>query len=158
MTETAAFFIAKSTTKAADIEHRRKINFNIARYNSVVPLGKQQFEDIELARERAKNIKWKAIETIDKQLEDFETAFSKRGGRVIWAENAQQALDEVLTICLEKNCRSIVKSKSMVTEEIKLNDFLEKAGIESVETDLGEYIQQLDGEHRNNLRLLPAKN
>jgi L-lactate dehydrogenase complex protein LldF len=146
MTETAAFFIAKSTTKAADIEHRRKINFNIGRYNSVVPIGKQQFEDIELARERAKNIKWKAIETIDKQLEDFEAAFSKRGGRVIWAENAQQALDEVLTICLEKNCRSIVKSKSMVTEEIKLNDFLEKAGIESVETDLGEYIQQLDGE------------
>src|SRR5690606_28760957 len=49
-------------------------------------------------------------------------------------------------ICAEKNCRTLVKSKSMVTEEIHLNAYLEKRGIESVETDLGEYIQQLDGE------------
>ena len=49
-------------------------------------------------------------------------------------------------ICKEKNCKTIVKSKSMVTEEIHLNDFLEKNNIESIETDLGEYIQQLDGE------------
>jgi L-lactate dehydrogenase complex protein LldF len=146
MTEISSIFIAKSTVKAADLEHRRKINFNIAKYNAVVPAGKQQFADVNLARERAKNIKWKAIETLDKQLEDFEAAFTKRGGKVIWAENTQQALDEILEICKEKNCRSIVKSKSMVTEEIKLNDFLEENDIESVETDLGEYIQQLDGE------------
>jgi L-lactate dehydrogenase complex protein LldF len=49
-------------------------------------------------------------------------------------------------ICDNKNCKTIVKSKSMVTEEIHLNDFLEKHGLESIETDLGEYIQQLDGE------------
>jgi L-lactate dehydrogenase complex protein LldF len=146
MTDTAASFIAKSTVKAADLDHRRKINFNIGRYNAVVPAGKQQFEDIDLARERAKNIKWRAIETLDQQLEDFEAAFSRRGGKVIWAEDADEALDAILTICLEKNCRTIVKSKSMVTEEIKLNDFLKEQGIESVETDLGEYIQQLDGE------------
>ncbi len=146
MTETASLFIAKSTVKAVDMEHRRKINFNIARYNAAVPSGKGQFGDVNLARERAKNIKWKAIETLDKQLEDFESIFTQRGGKVIWAEDAKQALEEILAICKEKNCRSIVKSKSMVTEEIKLNDFLEENGIESVETDLGEYIQQLDGE------------
>ena len=132
--------------KAADLDHRRKINFNIGKYNAVVPQGKEQFEDVNLARESAKNIKWRAIETLDKQLENFEAAFTKRGGKVIWAEDAQQALDEILTICKEKNCHSIVKSKSMVTEEIDLNDFLEQHHIESVETDLGEYIQQLDGE------------
>ena len=55
-------------------------------------------------------------------------------------------LQEILKICQEKNCRTIVKSKSMVTEEIHLNKFLEQNSIESVETDLGEYIQQLDGE------------
>jgi L-lactate dehydrogenase complex protein LldF len=65
---------------------------------------------------------------------------------VIWAETAEQALEEILQICQEKNCRTIVKSKSMVTEEIGLNHFLEKNGIESVETVLGEYIQQLDNE------------
>lgn len=146
MTDTANSFKAKSTVKAADLEHRRKINFNIGRYNAVVPQGKQQFADLHLARERAKNIKWRAIETLDKQLEDFELNFSKRGGKVIWAEDSAQAIKEILNICNEKNCKTVVKSKSMVTEEIHLNDALQKNGIESVETDLGEYIQQLDGE------------
>ncbi len=146
MKETVADFLAKSTIKAADKDHRRKINFNIGKYNAVVPQGKQQFTDVLLARERAKNIKWKAIETLDQQLETFETALMKRGGKVIWAEDTQQALEAIGKICSEKNCKTLVKSKSMVTEEIHLNEFLEKQGIESVETDLGEYIQQLDGE------------
>lgn len=146
MKETTADFIAKSTVKAGDKEHRRKINFNIGRYNAVVPQGKQQFTDVHVARERAKNIKWKAIETLDQQLETFEAAITRRGAKVIWAEDAQQALTAVEQICSEKQCKTLVKSKSMVTEEIHLNDFLQKKGIESVETDLGEYIQQLDGE------------
>ena len=139
-------FIAKSAIKAADLDHRRKINFNIGKYNEKVPEGKEQFADVHLARERAKNIKWRAIETLDQQLENFELNFTKRGGKVIWAENSQQAIEKVLAICKEKNCKKLVKSKSMVTEEVHLNSALEKNGIESVETDLGEYIQQLDGE------------
>ena len=146
MSEHSQSFIAKSTVKAADKEHRRKINFNISKYNAVVPEGKEQFSDVNLAREKAKNLKWKSIANLDKQLEDFEATISKRGAKVIWAEDAQQALDEIGKICAEKNCKTLVKSKSMVTEEIHLNDFLEQQGIESIETDLGEYIQQLDGE------------
>jgi len=139
-------FLAKSTVKSADLEHRRKINFNIEKYNAVVPQGKQQFSDIHLARERAKNVKWRAIETLDQQLEEFELQFTKRGGRVIWAETAEEARHRILEICQEKDCKSIVKSKSMATEEIHLNDFLKEHDIDSVETDLGEYIQQLDDE------------
>ena len=146
MKETASDFIAKSTIKAADKEHRRKINFNIGRYTAMVPKGKEQFADVDLAREKAKNIKWRAIETLDKQLETFEAAITRRGAKVIWAEDTEQALNAIKKICEEKNCKTLVKSKSMVTEEIHLNAFLEKNGIESVETDLGEYIQQLDGE------------
>ncbi|MEP7255247.1 MAG: LutB/LldF family L-lactate oxidation iron-sulfur protein [Ferruginibacter sp.] len=146
MSEQSQTFLAKSTIKAADLEHRRKINFNIGKYNAVVPKGKEQFADTHLARERAKNVKWRAIETLDQQLEEFELNFTKRGGKVIWAEDGEQAVNEVLKICAEKNCKTLVKSKSMVTEEIHLNVALEKNGIESVETDLGEYIQQLDGE------------
>ena len=146
MSEQSSSFIAKSTVKASDREHRRKINFNISRYNAVVPVGKQQFTDIHLAREKAKNIKWKAIESLDQQLETFEAQISRRGAKVLWAETAEDALQEVLKICQAKNCSTIVKSKSMVTEEIHLNRFLEKHNIESVETDLGEYIQQLDDE------------
>lgn len=146
MSETSETFIAKSTIKAADLEHRRKILFNIGRYNAVVPQGKKQFENVDLARERAKNIKWRAIETLDQQLEEFERAFTNRGGKVLWAETSDQAIEEILKICQEKNCKTLVKSKSMVTEEIHLNAAMEKHGIESIETDLGEYIQQLDGE------------
>ena len=146
MSENSQTFIAKSTIKTADLEHRRKINFNISKYNAKVPEGKEQFTDVHLVRERAKNIKWRAIETLDQHLEEFEMQFTKRGGKVIWAEDATQAIEEVVKICKEKNCTSLVKSKSMVTEEIHLNKALEENGIESVETDLGEYIQQLDGE------------
>jgi L-lactate dehydrogenase complex protein LldF len=146
MADQSESFIAKSTEKATDLDHRRKINFNIGKYNAVVPIGKSQFADVHLARERAKNIKWRAIETLDKQLETFEAVITKRGAKVIWAEDATQANEEILKICKEKMCHTLVKSKSMVTEEIHLNDFLQKHKIESVETDLGEYIQQLDGE------------
>lgn len=146
MNETGSTFLAKSTVRAADMEHRRKINFNIGRYNASVPKGKAQFSDVPLARERAKNLKWRAIETLDQQLEEFEMNLTKRGGRVLWAENGDQALEYILSICQEKKCKTVVKSKSMVTEEIHLNAWLAKHGIDSVETDLGEYIQQLDGE------------
>jgi L-lactate dehydrogenase complex protein LldF len=146
MNETASKFIAKSTIKSADLDHRRTINFNIGKYNAKVPEGKQQFTQLMTARERAKNVKWRALETLDQQLEEFELQFKRRGGKVIWAEDGKQACEEILKICEAKNCKTLVKSKSMVTEEIHLNEELEKNGIESVETDLGEYIQQLDGE------------
>ncbi|MFM2359258.1 MAG: hypothetical protein RLY16_1251 [Bacteroidota bacterium] len=146
MNDTFHSFLAKSTIKSADLEHRRKINFNIQQYQQKVPEGKAQFVNVDQVREMAKNIKWRAIETLDQQLEQFELQFSKRGGKVIWAENAEEAIDAIAKICTEKNCKTLVKSKSMVTEEIHLNDQLEKLGIESIETDLGEYIQQLDGE------------
>ena len=146
MKETALDFIARSTIKVADKEHRRKLNFNIGKYNEKVPTGKEQFFDVNLAREKAKNLKWRAIEKLDHYLELFEATITKRGAKVIWAENTEQALEEIGKICKAKNCKSVVKSKSMVTEEIHLNDFLKNQGIESVETDLGEYIQQLDGE------------
>jgi L-lactate dehydrogenase complex protein LldF len=146
MTQTAKSFIAKSTIKSQDLDHRRKINFNIGKYNAAVPAGKEQFTDVNLVREKAKNAKWKAIETLDERLEEFENKFTSRGGKVIWAENAEQAIEEIVAICKRKNCKTLVKSKSMVTEEIHLNKALEKNGIQSIETDLGEYIQQLDGE------------
>jgi len=146
MSKAATTFKAKSTIKASNLDHRRKINFNIGKYNAVVPVGKAQFDDLPSARKSAKNIKWNAIEKLDVMLEAFEKNISARGTKVIWSETAEDALHEIEKICKAKNCRTLVKSKSMVTEEIHLNKFLEKLGIESVETDLGEYIQQLDDE------------
>ena len=146
MNEQQATFLAKSEVKAHDLEHKRKISWNIQKYNAAVLRGKDQFEQLEFARKKAKNIKWKAIEELDKHLENFERNFSAKGGKLLWANNTEEALQYILNICKENNTTQIVKSKSMVTEEIGLNHFLETNGIESVETDLGEYIQQLDGE------------
>src|SRR6476620_1290832 len=113
MKEQAATFTAKSTIIAPDREHRRKINFNMARYNAVVPQGKSQFTELMAAREQAKNIKWHAIENLDKHLLQFEEAITSRGAKVFWADTAEDALSEILQICEVKNCHTIVKSKSM---------------------------------------------
>jgi L-lactate dehydrogenase complex protein LldF len=139
-------FMAKSEVKAHDLEHKRKISFNIQKYADAVVKGKGQFSDLQTARQLAKNRKWDAIEHLDWHLETFEANFTARGGQVIWARDGQEAVEAVLAICQEKGAKRLVKSKSMVTEEIHLNEFLGQHGIESVETDLGEYIQQLDGE------------
>jgi L-lactate dehydrogenase complex protein LldF len=105
MSHQSQSFLEKSTAKAADKEHRRKINFNIGKYNSAVPQGKQQFADLNLAREKAKNIKWRAIEKLDRYLEQFESNISKRGAKLIWAENSEQALEAIGNICEAKNCK-----------------------------------------------------
>ncbi|MBS1688455.1 MAG: LUD domain-containing protein, partial [Bacteroidetes bacterium] len=105
MTENQSVFLAKSGIKAHDLEHKRKINFNIQKYNDAVVKGKQQFANLDLARRKAKNVKWKTIENLDKYLETFEKNFTARGGKVIWAEDADEALQAVLQICESKNAK-----------------------------------------------------
>jgi L-lactate dehydrogenase complex protein LldF len=139
-------FLKASESKAFDQEHRRKINFNIGKYDHAVAVGKQRYANLELARERANYLKWKAIEQLEPYLLQFERNFTANGGKVIWAQDGEEAIRELLQIFKRINARSVVKSKSMVTEEIHLNHALEKNGVEVVETDLGEFIQQLDGE------------
>src|SRR4029078_8094770 len=92
MTENASTFKAKSTIKRAGLEHRQKINFNIGMYNAIVPQGMHQFAHIELARERAKNIKWKALETLDQQLEELDRKCGKWRGNVFLSQTSQGAL------------------------------------------------------------------
>ncbi|MBK0404312.1 iron-sulfur cluster-binding protein [Adhaeribacter sp. BT258] len=136
-------FLVESEAKAFDLEHRKKIRFNIGKYNAAVEKGMHQYDNHELARQRASFIKTTAINNLDKYLIEFENNFTQRGGKVIWAQNAEEALKEIGQIMKRKKARTVVKSKSMITEEIHLNDFLEKNGIDVVETDLGEYIVQL---------------
>src|SRR5258708_3669266 len=121
MTEQQKIFLAKSEVKVQDLEHKRKLAFNIGKYNDSVVKGKQQFANLELARQRAKNVKWKTIENLDKYLEEFERNFTARGGKLIWAETADEAVQAVLQICRDKGTGEVVKAKSMVTEEIHLN-------------------------------------
>lgn len=146
MQATEKAFLAKSEVKAQDLDHRRKINFNIKQYESAFSKARMQFSDLEIARQRAKNVKWRVTESLDKYLEEFERKFTANGGHVIWAEDTEQAQEEILKICKAKNAAEVMKSHSMITDEIHLNDFLSENNIEPIETCLGDYIQQLSGE------------
>ena len=104
------------------------------------------FTDWKSARSAASTIKHEAVNHLDKYLEEFERNFTARGGKVFWASDSRQARDYILNLAKEKNVKAIVKSKAMTGEEIHLNDALVEAGFGVVESDLGEFIQQLKGE------------
>jgi L-lactate dehydrogenase complex protein LldF len=143
MSKTGEAFLSASENKAFDKGHRKTIAFNIDKYDKKVAEGKFQFSNLELAKSRAAFIKHKSIENLEQQLIEFEAAFIKNGGKVIWAQDAEEAIKEIMLIMKKAKAKIVVKGKSMVTEEIHLNKQLEENGIESIETDLGEYIVQL---------------
>jgi len=146
MESTAEEFITASENKAFDMGHRRIINYNIGKYDAAVERGLSRIINLENAKRKAHVTKWRVMENLDKFLLEFETNFQKRGGKVIWANDAEEANKEILKIIKRRKAKTVVKSKSMVTEEIHMNEFLESNHIESLETDLGEYIVQLLGQ------------
>ncbi len=139
-------FLKTSEKVAFDKIHRAKIKFNISRYDAAVEKGKKIYKNLDLARDRAGFIKYKVLNDLDKYLIEFEDNFTKNGGKVIWARDAKDAIDAVLRIAKAHQVKKVVKSKSMTTEEIELNEALEKNKIESLETDLGEFIVQQAGQ------------
>lgn len=136
-------FLKESATKSFDSKHRDIINYNIDKYTLAFEKGKSKFIDLENSRLEANLTKWRAIENLDKYLLEFESKFIARGGKVIWANDAAEARQEIWKIMERNNAKSVIKSKSMATEEIELNHFLENKGIEALESDLGEFIIQL---------------
>jgi L-lactate dehydrogenase complex protein LldF len=97
-------------------------------------------------RQMAHAIRMHAVEHLDTLLPQLVDGIEGRGGQVFFAADAKAAVDYGLSVAQRRGVRRVVKGKSMVTEEIGLNEAFEDAGIEIVETDLGEYIIQLAGE------------
>lgn len=139
-------FTTAASAKIADHAHRKTVQHNIGMYNAAVVSGKEQYARLELARSRAAGLRNRVIENLDKYLIEFESNFTRRGGKIIWATDADEANREIIALLKSKGVSEVVKSKSMVTEEIHLNEALQKVGIASIETDLGEFIQQTDNE------------
>lgn len=117
---------------------RLKTHFALKRAESIARYG-----DWDALREQGRAIRDYALSRLDTLLETFERNVTARGGRVHWARDAKEARGIVLSILRETGARTVTKGKSMVSEEIALNPFLEQNGIVPVETDLGEYIVQL---------------
>jgi L-lactate dehydrogenase complex protein LldF len=99
--------------------------------------------DYQELRDRAHALKEHTLDNLDYYLEQFEANVISHGGKVVWCEDGAAAADFLARLAREKNAGLIVKSKSMATEEIGLNEYLERQGLNVVETDLGEYIIQL---------------
>jgi L-lactate dehydrogenase complex protein LldF len=112
-------------------------------------------DEWESLRNQARQIKEHAIAHLDRYLDEFTGNVEKAGGRVFWASDASEANDYITRLAKERGVRLAVKAKSMMTEEIELNSALEAAGVEAVETDLGEYIIQLAGERPSHI-IAPA--
>ncbi|MCL6705387.1 LutB/LldF family L-lactate oxidation iron-sulfur protein [Pseudomonas sp. R2.Fl] len=111
--------------------------------------------EFDALRDRGRDIKDHALAHLDLYLEAYEARVTAAGGHVHWAETGADARDIILDICRRVGAKTVTKGKSMITEEINLNEFLEAQGIEPVETDLGEYIIQLRGEHPSHI-IAPA--
>jgi L-lactate dehydrogenase complex protein LldF len=102
--------------------------------------------EFEALRDSARDIKDHTLAHLDLYLEAYEAKVVAAGGHVHYAVTAREAVDCVLKICADRGAEAVTKGKSMVSEEIGLNAALEAAGIDPIETDLGEYIIQLRGE------------
>ena len=139
----AGQFRQAAAEKAADAHHRAVLQKAIVTYDDAVAGGKARFADWQEARSQAAQIKWETINHLDRYLVQFEQKVVENGGQVFWAETAEEAREYILHLAHSRNVRKVVKSKSMTTEEIHLNEALEEAEINVLETDLGEYICQI---------------
>jgi L-lactate dehydrogenase complex protein LldF len=107
-------------------------------------------------RDRAADIRSHTLDYLDSYLEQFTDNAQKAGARVYFAADGREAVEIAKAIFLQKKAQKAVKSKSMVTEEIGLNEALEEIGVDILETDLGEYLLQLDGKGKPSHIVIPA--
>ena len=146
MSAAATQFHRDSDRTTADGDRRAFIRRALRGYELKRDETKATFADWEQAREAASELKTEAVNHLDRYLLEFEEKFTARGGKVFWASNGAQAREYIVQLARDRGVQSIVKSKAMTSEEIHLNAALEAEGYKVVESDLGEFIQQLKGE------------
>lgn len=134
---------------------RNAVKYTTEKLRSGKKLASEELGNWEEWRERARQIRLHTIANLDYYLGQFVQNAREAGIHVHFARTAQDAVDITLQIAKEKQARSVVKSKSMVSEELHINHRLEEIGVEAIETDLGEYIIQLAGETPSHI-IIPA--
>jgi len=116
----------------------------------------EELGDYDDWKSQASVIRGHVLENLDYYLNQFVTNAEKAGAKVSFAATDSDATSKALAICTEKGAAKVVKSKSMVTEEVGLNEVLEEEGIEVIETDLGEYLLQIDDHDKPSHIVVPA--
>jgi L-lactate dehydrogenase complex protein LldF len=130
----------------ADVQLHVALERVTGRFSAMRAAGLASLPDADAVRDRARAIRLQTLSHLDEYLEQFAAAVERAGGRVHWAADAAEANAIVVALAREQGVRLAVKSKSMVSEELELNRTLEAAGMQVIESDLGEYIIQLAGE------------
>jgi len=111
--------------------------------------------EFDALRDEGVRIRNQVLAHLDFYLERFEAKAAAAGTRIHWCRDAAEARETILSICRAAGARTVTKSKSMIGEEIAINEFLQANGVRPVETDLGEYIIQVRGESPSHI-LVPA--
>jgi len=141
-----AGFSQRVASALQDSQLRLALERATSRFTRLRADGLASLPDPDAARDRAREVRVETLRRLDAHLEEFQKQVTGAGGSVHWATDAAEANRIVLELARRSGARLVVKSKSMVTEEVGLNTALESAGIRVVESDLGEYIIQLAGE------------
>ena len=143
MQTTSSAFKENARRALDDPQLQKTLGFVRGRFVDKRQVAVDALPEFEALRERARAIKDHTLAHLDLYLEAFEEKVAESGGAVHYAESAADARAIILDICRTVGAKTVTKGKSMVSEEIALNDHLEANGIEAVETDLGEYIIQI---------------
>jgi len=143
MTTHAKEFSRNASRVTANAPLRAFLRHALGGYEVTRDANRNRYQSWPEARAAAAEIKWEAVNHLDTYLQEFISKLEARGTKVFVAANPDQARDYILQVAKENKVRNVIKSKSMTTEEIHLNDALENAGIGVFESDLGEYIMQL---------------
>jgi L-lactate dehydrogenase complex protein LldF len=146
---------ARSVAALDDQFLRGAVRFTVERLRSSKAHSTEAFGNWEAWRERGREIRAHTLANLDFYLEQFATRATEAGAHVHFAKTAAEARRALLGIVRAQSARRVVKSKSMLTEELAVNEMLERAGVDVVETDLGEWIVQLAKETPSHL-ILPA--
>ena len=125
---------------AFDEEHWQKINYSTGCFENSFAKGKVNYRNLDLEKQRAYTLRNKSMLGLEKLLVDFETHFTENGGKVLWARNADDALTMIFDLIRKEKANAIMRSNSMVLDEIELNGFLERKNIRVVETEVGRFI------------------
>ena len=147
LTQPAGRFRVIARGKLADAHTQQALNDSTDRLRSHRLSAWEGLADVEALRERAHAIRMEVVDDLQGHVDRFTAALEARGGHVYFARTAEEASAYVVEVCTRAGAKLAAKSKSMATEEIGLNAALEAVGVTPVETDLGEYILQLAGEH-----------
>ena len=151
----AAQFQSNVKTALADRQLQQALTETGPRFTAKRAKARQGLPEFDSLRDQARDIKDHVLDHLDLYLEHYEKKVIASGGHVHWAATPEEARAAILAICKRVGAKIVTKGKSMISEEIDLNQALEAAGHEPVETDLGEYLIQIRGERPSHI-IAPA--